>query len=68
MTGSSGYIPGIHYSGNEEVSGSGGNLVVDIGNPADRDRSGNVSLSGTIINRDTREPVAGVTVYIPKLS
>lgn len=68
MADSSRYIPGIDYSGTEELNSGGGNLVLDIGNPADRNRSGNITLSGTIINRDTREPVAGVTVYIPKLS
>ena len=45
-----------------------GNIVVEIGNPADRNKSGNVIISGYITNRDTKEPVAGVTVFIQKLS
>jgi hypothetical protein len=68
MAGSSSYIPEMDYSENGEINSAGGNLVVDIGNPADRNRPGNVIISGNIINRDTKEPVAGVTVYVPKLS
>ena len=62
------YIPGIDYSDDGEVKSAVGNLVVDIGNPADRNKPGNVTISGNITNRDTKETVAGVTVYIPKLS
>jgi hypothetical protein len=62
------YIPGIDYSDDRGAMITGGNLVVDIGNPADRNKPGNVTISGYIINQDTKEPVAGVTVYIPKLS
>ncbi len=68
MAGSSSYIPGIDYSENEEKNSRGGNLVVDIGNPSGRNKPGNVTISGNITNRDTKEPVVGVTVYIPKLS
>lgn len=62
------YIPGMGYSENAEAKKAGGNLVVDIGSPADRNKPGNVTLSGYITNQDSREAVAGVTVYIPKLS
>jgi len=62
------YIPGIDYDVSEKVEGSAGNVVVDIGNPAERIRSGNAILSGYITNIDTREAVTGATVYIPKLS
>ena len=62
------YIPGIDYGASGEVQGNTGNIVVDIGNPADRNKSGNIILSGYITNTDTREAVTGATVYIPKLS
>jgi hypothetical protein len=62
------YFPGIDYSEDTGAKITGGNLVVDIGNPADRNTPGNVTISGYITNQDTKEPVAGVTVYIPKLS
>jgi len=62
------YIPGIDYSEVRDVKGSGGNFVVDIGNPAERNRPGKVTLSGYIINQESKEPVSGVTVYIPGLS
>jgi hypothetical protein len=44
------------------------NVFVDIGNPADKYKEGMVSVSGYITNRDTKEPVAGVTVFEQKLS
>ncbi len=62
------YIPGIDYSEDRGAKSIGANLVVDVGNPADGNKSGNVTISGYITNQDTKEPVAGVTVYIPKLS
>ncbi len=61
------YIPGFDYNGNSELTVSG-NLTVDIGLPSERDLTGNVNLSGYITNIDTKESVAGVTVYVPKLS
>ncbi len=62
------FIPGNDYSGPVEEDQSAGNIVMDIGNPADKNKPGNVTITGYMTNRDTREAVAGVTVYIPKLS
>jgi hypothetical protein len=45
-----------------------GNIFLDIGNPADRFKPGKVTITGYIANRDTKEPVAGVTVFVQKLS
>ena len=45
-----------------------GNTFVEIGNPAEKHKPGSVTVSGYISNRDTKEPVAGVTVFIQKLS
>jgi hypothetical protein len=62
------YIPGMDYSEDRGIRITGENLVADIGNPDDRYKPGNVTLSGYTLNQDTKEPVAGVTVYVPKLS
>lgn len=62
------YVPGFDYTGPTEVSQTTGNLVVEIGNPADRNKAGNIIISGYITNMDTREAVAGATVFIPRLS
>ncbi len=62
------FMPGMDYSDNREAKITGENLVTDIGNPADKDKPGKVTLSGYIIDKDSREPVAGVTVYVPELS
>ncbi|HBH85210.1 MAG: hypothetical protein A2X05_11260 [Bacteroidetes bacterium GWE2_41_25] len=42
--------------------------IVDLGNPAERNKPGNVIITGYIRNKDTREPVSGVTIYNQKLS
>jgi hypothetical protein len=62
------FIPPTDYSGDQENQKMSGNTFVDIGNPADRNKPGNVIVSGYITNKDTREAVAGVTVYVQKLS
>lgn len=41
---------------------------VEIGNPNDRNKSGNVLLTGYITTADTKEPVPGVTLFVQKLS
>jgi len=58
--------PADYYESGEEKKLSE-NVYVDIGNPADKYKSGTVSVSGYITDRDTREPVAGVTVFNQKL-
>ncbi len=61
------YIPGLEYEEEENGSRIGGAVVYDLGNPADRDKPGLVTISGYINDLNTREPVAGATVQIPKL-
>jgi hypothetical protein len=58
--------PGLY-----DVSESGNisvNSIIEIGNPAERNRYGNAAVSGYITNTETNEPVQGVTVYVQKLS
>jgi hypothetical protein len=62
------FIPPTEYPDSQENHQQTGNITMDIGNPADKYKPGNVTISGYIINRDSREPVAGVTVFIQKLS
>jgi hypothetical protein len=62
------YIAPTEYFDSQDKEKLAGNLFVDIGNPADRYKSGNVTISGYITNRDTKEPVAGVSVLVQKLS
>ncbi len=44
------------------------NSYVEVGNPAEKNMSGNTTLSGYVTNKDTKDPVAGVTVFVQKLS
>ncbi len=62
------FIPPTDYTEYGENQKIAGNTFVEIGNPAERNKPGNVIISGYITDRDTKEPVAGVTVFIQKLS
>ena len=60
------YIPPTEYADGSEISAKGGNAFVEVGNPADRNKPGAVVLSGYITNKDTKEPIAGATVFVSK--
>jgi len=62
------FIAPTEYYDTQDKQKLSGNLYVDIGNPADRFKTGNATISGYITNRDTKEPVAGATVFLQKLS
>lgn len=62
------FLPPSDYSGATEPGNTEGNSSVEIGNPVEKNKPGNVIISGYIRNRDTKEPVSGVSVFIQKLS
>ena len=62
------FIPPTDYSTSAENQKMAGNTMIEIGNPAERSKPGNVVISGYITNHDTKDPIAGVTVFIKKLS
>ncbi|HEX7493492.1 MAG TPA: TonB-dependent receptor [Bacteroidales bacterium] len=62
------FLPPSDYSVSSENQQIEGNASVEIGNPAEKNKAGNAVISGYIKNKTTKEPVAGVTVFIPKLS
>jgi hypothetical protein len=64
----SNFLPPTDYTGSGGTRQTEGNSTFEIGNPNEKNKSGNVVLSGYIRNKDTREPVAGVTVFIQNLS
>ncbi len=41
-------------------------MFIDIGNPADRNKPGNATVSGWVRTETTGEPIAGVTIYDQK--
>lgn len=61
------FIPPTEYYDNRASGQLSGNVVQEIGNPADKSKQGNVTITGYITNRDTKEPVAGVTIFVQKL-
>jgi hypothetical protein len=62
------FLPPGDYPGTGDNQRIEGNSSVDVGNPVEKNRPGNVVISGYIRNRDTKEPVSGATVFIQKLS
>lgn len=62
------FIAPTEYYDSQDKRKLSGNLFVDIGNPADRYKSGNVTITGYISDRDTKEPVAGATVFVQELA
>jgi hypothetical protein len=62
------YIPATDYSGREDQQKYIENILVDIGNPSEKDRSGNIIMTGYVRNKSSKEPVIGAAVYIKELS
>lgn len=62
------YLPPSEFSESADNQKMSGNASVTVGNPAEKNNRGNVTLSGYIFNTETREPVSGVTVFIQKIS
>jgi hypothetical protein len=62
------FLPPSDFSGTTENQRMTGNAAVEVGNPAEKNNPGNVTISGYIKNKDTKETVSGITVFIRKLS
>jgi outer membrane receptor for ferrienterochelin and colicin len=62
------FIPKTDYSGQNYQQKFVENLLVEIGNPAEKNRIGNVVISGYVKSKDSKEPVIGATVYVKELS
>jgi hypothetical protein len=62
------FLPPSEYNSTGENQQLSGSSSVEIGNPAEKNNPGNVTVSGYITNKDTKEAVSGVTVFIKKLS
>ena len=61
------FIPPTEFYDSQDDGQLSGNVVYEIGNPAEKNKPGSVLLTGYITNRDSKEPVAGVTVFVQKL-
>jgi hypothetical protein len=62
------YLPPTDYGSTEDNLRNKGNTFVEVGNPAEKNIPGNVIISGYITNTETKDPVAGVTIFVQKLS
>lgn len=62
------YLPSFDYSEQSEQESPAVKQTVTIGDPSDRNLAGTITLSGYIRDQDTKQPVAGATIFIPKIS
>jgi hypothetical protein len=62
------FLSPTEFAGSAETQETEGNAFLEIGNPAEKNKPGTVTLSGYITNKDTKDPVPGVTVFIQKLA
>jgi hypothetical protein len=62
------FLPPSDYATSSDYQKIAGNAPVEIGNPAEKNKPGNVVVTGYVRNKDTNEPVAGATIFIKKLS
>jgi hypothetical protein len=67
-TGGEKYLSPTDYSETQESHQQTEVLSVEIGNPGEKNKPGDVIVSGYLKDKDTKEPIIGVTVYVQKLS
>ncbi len=60
------FIPPSDYSTPDDNQQKAGNTFLEIGNPAERYKQGKVIISGYITDSDTKEPLAGTTIFSQK--
>jgi hypothetical protein len=61
-------IPQTQYSNYVKEQQSAEISSISLGNPTERSMPGKVIISGHITNKDTKEPLPGVTVFVQKLA
>jgi outer membrane receptor for ferrienterochelin and colicin len=62
------FIPKTDYSIQNDEKKFVENLLMEVGNPAEKNRTGNVLISGYVKSKDSKEPVIGATVFIKELA
>jgi hypothetical protein len=62
------YLPQTDYSAARQRQTFNENLIVEIGNPADKNRSGNVTVTGVVRESTSDETIPGVTIFIRELA
>jgi|WetSurMetagenome_2_1015567.scaffolds.fasta_scaffold11979_2 hypothetical protein len=62
------FIPTTFYIAGGEDQQKSESVLIEIGNKVDRNRPGNVTVSGYVTNSDTHEKVGGATISIPKIA
>lgn len=64
---SSNFIAPTEYNDLQQENNKQESTFVTLGNPADRNKPGKVTVNGYVTSKDTKEPIAGVTVFIKEL-
>jgi len=67
-SGESEFLPPTGYAPKDDNQKISGSSITEVGSPSEKNEKGSVTISGYITNHDTRDPIAGVTVYVQKLA
>jgi outer membrane receptor for ferrienterochelin and colicin len=62
------FVPKTDYSELNDQQKFVENLLVEIGNAAEKNLTGSVVISGYVKSKDSKEPVIGVAVFVKELS
>ena len=62
------YLPANDYSQSESTLKVNQNILIQIGNPQDRTKSGNAIISGYVRAKESGELLTGVAIYFMELS
>lgn len=68
LTDNQNYIPPTDYAETAKEVQLSEVITVDIGNPGEKNRPGNITISGYLLDKDTKEPIIGATVFEKKLA
>lgn len=62
------WLPGNDLADENERTPISEYLIYEIGNPAERGRQGNISITGYVRDKESGEPLRGVTVFVSELA
>ena len=62
------YLPPTDYSAARERQPFNENIIIEIGNPSDKNRSGNVTVTGFVRENISDQAIPGVTIFIRELA
>lgn len=62
------FIPETNYDKEDDQEKASENLLIEVGNVAEKNKPGNAVISGYVKSQDSKEPVIGAAVFIKELT